>query len=81
MSLQSAPKAFPYKLYRLLEALDSHENGASIAWLSHGRAFKIHNQADFICNVVPAHFKQTKLRSFIRQLHLWGFKRYDAFAY
>jgi hypothetical protein len=75
--------SFPYKLYRLLESLDSSiaagqtstTAGESIAWLPHGRAFMIRNQKHFVEHVIPVHFKQTKIRSFVRQLHLWEFKR------
>jgi hypothetical protein len=76
--------SFPYKLYRLLESLSgssiaagqtSTTAGESIAWLPHGRAFMIRNQKHFVEHVIPVHFKQTKIRSFVRQLHLWEFKR------
>ena len=74
-------KSFPYKLYHLIQALNSNDDGDSpsanplIAWLSHGRAFVIRNQQEFTAKVVPVYFKQTQWRSFVRQLNLWGFKR------
>ncbi|KAL7504381.1 hypothetical protein ACHAXN_002042 [Cyclotella atomus] len=44
-------------------------------WISHGRAFIIRNEDVFASRVMSAYFKQTRFRSFIRQLLLWGFKR------
>jgi hypothetical protein len=71
---------FPYKLYHLLESLggsfsNDEAAAASIMWLSHGRAFIIRDETLFISKVVPAYFKQTKMRSFNRQVLLWGFTR------
>ncbi len=47
----------------------------AVTWLPHGRAFRIHNKTKFMEEVVPVFFNQTKIRSFNRQLHLWGFHR------
>ncbi|KAL3795319.1 hypothetical protein ACHAWO_006953 [Cyclotella atomus] len=75
---------FPYKLYQLLETLgslgtslsaDESAAAASIAWLPHGRAFIIRDQAVFASKVLPVHFENIKYRSFLRQLNLWGFQR------
>jgi hypothetical protein len=76
--------SFPLKLHHLLELSDSSiaadqeestTTGESIAWLPHGRAFVIRNRQHFVEHVIPVHFKQTKFRSFARQLNLWQFKR------
>jgi hypothetical protein len=67
---------FPYKLYRLLQSIgETDDVSACITWLSHGRAFIIRDEAVFVSKVVPQYFKQTKMRSFNRQLLLWGFTR------
>eukprot|EP00956_Cyclotella_meneghiniana_P002140 scaffold2418_cov58-Cyclotella_meneghiniana.AAC.14 len=73
----SKDKSFPHKLYTLLESpsSDCMSSSAAITWLSHGRAFIILDQHAFITVIVPKYFKQTKLRSFTRQLNLWGFIR------
>ena len=63
---------FPYKLY---ETLHDKRSESSIKWLPHGRAFCIHNKEVFTTHVMPRYFKATKMRSFQRQLNLWGFKR------
>ena len=66
---------FPIKLYALLESADSQSMLCSgCTWLHHGRAFKIYDEIQFM-KCVPKYFKQTKIRSFYRQLNLWGFKR------
>ena len=72
---------FPYKLYHLIQALNSNHDDdvvsvdPPIVWLSHGRAFIIRNEHEFLDKVIPVYFKQTKWRSFVRQLHMWGFAR------
>ena len=68
----------PLKLYRMLELADAEGFGSysdSVAWLPHGRAFKVVHKDRFMRYIAPNFFKQTKIRSFDRQLNLWGFKR------
>ena len=66
---------FPELLYTILElaaipqGLGNYNN--AITWLSHGRAFKILDRNEFE-QVIPMFFKATKIRSFHRQLNLWG---------
>ena len=69
---------FPVKLYySLLEMAHTQCIGCSgaVIWLTHGRAFKILDEDEFMEVDVPIFFKQTKIRSFYRQLNLWGYKR------
>ncbi|KAL7505672.1 hypothetical protein ACHAXN_004046 [Cyclotella atomus] len=76
--MKATKKFFPYKLYRLLETIEetsTDDVAACIMWLPHGRAFIVRNEDVFVSKVLSAHFKQTRLRSFTRQLLLWGFKR------
>jgi len=63
---------FPAVLHRLLA-----DEGLSdvIAWLPHGRAWKILSQEEFCKRVLGVHFAQTKYSSFSRQVNGWGFKR------
>ena len=77
VGLPSALKfAFPTKLYAMLELADSIPDfSKAITWLPHGRAFLIIDEVAFMQKIVPYFFNQTRLRSFNRQLHLWGFKR------
>ena len=67
--------SFPWKLYDLIE--DAERNGFSdiISWEFSGRAFKVHNHAEFFAKVMPLYFHQTKYESFRRQLNLYGFLR------
>ncbi|KAL7548662.1 hypothetical protein ACHAWF_011934 [Thalassiosira exigua] len=61
---------FPHKLYTILESADH-----SIAsWYPDGRSFTIHEPDTFMRQIVPRYFKQTKFRSFTRQMNMWGFE-------
>ena len=69
---------FPTKVYKILEMADTRSSGCSpdvVAWLPHGRAFRIIDEDKFLKDVVPMFFRQTKLKSFYRQLNSWGYKR------
>ena len=63
--------SFPDKLYRLL--MEAAKDGTSdvISFLSHGRAFALHNQQKFIKEIAPKYFRLLKLPSFQRQLNLY----------
>ena len=65
---------FPFKLLELLAFVEENDLTHIIDWLPHGRSFKIHAKDDFM-PVARRFFKATKLRSFTRQLNLWGFRR------
>jgi len=66
---------FPFKLYDMLEYAANSEYSSAVSWIENGRAFAIHDKDTFLCQIVPRFFKQTKIRSFTRQLNLWGFTR------
>eukprot|EP00984_Skeletonema_dohrnii_P032171 scaffold25734_cov120-Skeletonema_dohrnii-CCMP3373.AAC.1 len=78
-SSSSTPRTkseFPIKVYAMLELADNiFEFAQAVTWLPHGRAFKIHDKVKFMNKVVPVFFNQTKIRSFNRQLYMWGFRR------
>ena len=66
---------FPSKLFELLE---SHEFDEIISWQPDGRSFILHDALGFVDLVMPLYFKQTKFRSFQRQLNLYDFKRIES---
>ena len=78
VSMESnVPQQFPEKLYHMLELADAQGFGPSsnaVSWLPNGRAFSVRDEKVFMESIVPLFFHQTKLRSFKRQLNLWGFK-------
>jgi hypothetical protein len=43
--------------------------------MAHGKAFRVHHPEAFARTVMPNYFKQTKYKSFQRQLHMYGFQR------
>ena len=73
---------FPYKLYNMLKSVcDSDQEGSTnhedkpVAWLPEGNGFLILDEQAFVEYIIPLYFGQIKMRSFSRQLNLWGFKR------
>jgi hypothetical protein len=66
---------FPEKLHRMLSELEKEGKTNIASFLSHGRAFSIHDIETFVAEVMPRFFKQTKWNSFARQLSLYGFIR------
>lgn len=46
-----------------------------VAWMPHGRAWKILKPREFEIRVLPEYFEHSKLSSFIRQANGWGFRR------
>jgi hypothetical protein len=59
---------FPLKLHRLLEEAEKKCSDHIVSWLPDGKAFKIHDPEQFCNTVMAAYFKQTKLKSFTRQV-------------
>jgi hypothetical protein len=60
---------------RLINMLSNEEHSDVIAWLPHGKAFRIHKQKRFINEVFPNYFKKSMFSSFVRKLSRWGFNR------
>jgi len=69
---------FQWKLHDMLEQIDEDGYSHAISWLSHGRAFMVHKPSEFVNQVMPIYFNQTKFASFQRQLNLYGFRRMTA---
>lgn len=66
---------FPYRLHEMLSNFDTKHDGSIVSWLPDGRHFKVHDPKRFVDIVIPSAFKQKSLKSFQRQLHLYGFQR------
>jgi hypothetical protein len=66
---------FPWKLHEMLQNSLNDNKESVVSWLPEGRAFKVHNVPVFVHDILPQYFKQTKYKSFQRQLNLWGFER------
>eukprot|EP00588_Corethron_pennatum_P035258 CAMPEP_0194343296 /NCGR_PEP_ID=MMETSP0171-20130528/96286_1 /TAXON_ID=218684 /ORGANISM="Corethron pennatum, Strain L29A3" /LENGTH=347 /DNA_ID=CAMNT_0039109439 /DNA_START=500 /DNA_END=1543 /DNA_ORIENTATION=+ len=66
---------FPEKLHVMLDDTSCAGFTHIISWMSHGRAFCVHDTDKFVALVLPKHFKQSKWPSFQRQLNIYGFKR------
>lgn len=67
--------SFPAKLYELLEHAEVRGYSHIVSWQKEGRSFKIHNTQEFADKVMPSSFSQTKLKSFQRQLNMYGWKK------
>jgi hypothetical protein len=46
-----------------------------VSWQPHGKAFRVHQPDVFARTIMQRYFNQTKYKSFLRQLHLYGFCR------
>jgi len=66
---------FPYRLHEMLSNVDAKHDSSIVSWLPDGKHFKVHDPRRFVESVIPSAFKQKSLKSFQRQLHLYGFQR------
>lgn len=62
----------PTKLHQMLSDPELEE---TIAWLPHGRAWKIRSIQGFENIALKKYFPQSKLSSFMRLVHRWHFER------
>jgi len=68
-------KSFPYKLYSLLEEANDQGFSDIVSWQPQGKSFIVHQPKVFVQSILPQKFKQTKFKSFLRQLNIYGFTR------
>jgi hypothetical protein len=68
-------RSFPRKLHALLEEAEEKGFQDLICWQSGGKSFKVLNSRHFAKTIMPKYFKQTKFKSFQRQLNIYGFQR------
>jgi len=75
-NLPSSKLPFAWKLYEMLETVHKNEVDTDIvSWVDNGYAFKVHDLKRFVDEIVPTYFKQSKYKSFQRQLYFYGFIR------
>jgi hypothetical protein len=75
LDLPSSKLPFVWKLYEMLEGVDRSGEEHIVSWVESGRAFKVHKLEEFVQNIVPIYFKQSKYKSFQRQLNFYDFTR------
>jgi HSF-type DNA-binding len=73
--------SFPYKLHKMLELAEDRGYSDIISWLPNGLAFRVHKRDELLRTMVPGFFRQTRYKSFLRQLNMWGFARMVGGAY
>ena len=73
MSLE-LDKVAPF-LIKLFEIVSSPASNCLIAWSEMGDSFRIIDRTKFAQDILPLYFKHDNLRSFIRQLNIYGFQR------
>ena len=69
---KKSDRNFPARLHTIL-SIDKYSH--IIAWMPHGRAWKVLNKKLLVEEVLPEYFGQSKYASFVRQLSGWGFTR------
>jgi hypothetical protein len=70
--IASKEQTFPTKVHLILSDPRWSE---TIAWLPHGRSWRILQQKKFEKEVIPLYFRHGKYSSFARQVNGWGFRR------
>lgn len=81
-SSKKRPPVFPKRLYDLLENAERDGYAHVISWMPDGKSFKIHVDGSLdeedekaIIAILKRTFNQTRFKSFLRQLQLYGFER------
>ena len=73
---------FPIKLRQMLVQMEEDGTTDIVSWIdtgtSDGWLFKWHDKDIFVTEILPRFFQQSKLKSFQRQLNLWGFLRVNS---
>jgi HSF-type DNA-binding len=63
---------FAQKVHHMLENQDTNQD--TIAWLPHGRAFRVLRPSDFERNVMPNYFGHARYSYFLSNIRQSGFK-------
>ena len=59
----------------LLEEASIQENESIVSWRANGKAFRVNDTDEFDRTILRRYFRQSKYKSFLRQLHIYGFNR------
>ena len=59
----------------MLDEVAAQDLDHIVGWCLHGRCFVIHEPKDFVEIILPRYFREKKIASFHRQLHLYDFCR------
>jgi hypothetical protein len=59
----------------MLADAETEGNEHIFSWFPNGTSFRIHNRAKFISTILPKYYYRINVRSFLRQLNLYGFER------
>jgi hypothetical protein len=66
--------SFPLKLHDMLDAARDEGFESIVSWLPNVvNGFKVHIPHAFVTHIMPCFFRQTKYKSFQRQLNRWSF--------
>ena len=57
----------------MLEDMAQEGDDSIVSWRPHGKAFTVHRPDEFVEKIMPYYFKQSRYKSFQRQLNLYGF--------
>ena len=72
---------FPDRLHLMLDSAEREGFDATVSWLPCGTAFKVHDAKRFTESIMPRYYdRQTRYKSFLRQLNLYNFKRSARFG-
>lgn len=62
------------RIHEMLDDVERKGRSTIVGWRSHGRAFKIFHEEEFVRDILP-HYFSAKIGSFRRWLRAWGFCR------
>lgn len=80
-TLASSKVPFAWKLHIMLADAEKSGNEHIVCWVDSGRGFQVNDLDAFMSLIVPSYFKQTKWKSFQRQLYFYGYTRHASGAY
>lgn len=52
---------FPWKLHDMLDDMASQGKHSVVTWQPHGKAFMVHKPKEFVQDIMPHYFNQTKV--------------------